>query len=155
MLPNETLPDESDENLHIVQGCNQYGETGEDWPDSRGYNQFGYQHGYNRGGYTPLMVAAIVGDYNEVKRLLELGANPNAVDRDWGSSKAVNFAGRKAKSSEVHRRIERLLIEFNPYPDEISDTFEEWMAKEEVERRAIKELVAKEDAEIEKIRSEY
>jgi len=96
-------------------------ELNEDVYDSHGYNQHGYKLGYNKDGYTPLMVAAIAGDYNEVKRLLESGADPNMVDADWQTTKAVNFAGRKAKNSEIHRRIEELLTEFNLCPDKISN----------------------------------
>ena len=72
---------------------------------------------YDKNGRTPLMNSAIAGDYDEVVRLLELGADPNIADRDWGTTKAVNYAGRKAKNSETHRKIEQLLVESNPHSD--------------------------------------
>ena len=72
---------------------------------------------YDENGRTPLMNAAIVGDYDEVKRLLELGADPDIADRDWGTTKAENYAGRKAKNSEIHRKIEELLVGSNPHLD--------------------------------------
>jgi hypothetical protein len=70
---------------------------------------------YDKNGYTPLMLAAKEGDYDEVKRLLELGADPNIMDEDFGTSSAQSFASRKAKRSEVHRKVEKLLIEANPH----------------------------------------
>jgi len=73
---------------------------------------------YDENGRTALMNAAIAGDYDEVKRLLELGADPDVADRDWGTTaKAENYAGRKAKNSEVHRKIEELLVESNPHSE--------------------------------------
>jgi len=72
---------------------------------------------YDENGRTPLMNAAIAGDYDEVKRLLELGADPNIADKDWGTTKAENYAGREAKNSEVHRKIEELLVESNPHSE--------------------------------------
>ena len=71
---------------------------------------------YDKNGHTPLMNAAITGDYDEVKRLLALGADPNIADRDWGTTKAENYAGRKAKNSEIHRKIQKLIIESKPHP---------------------------------------
>ena len=61
------------------------------------------------------MNAAIDGDYDEVKRLLDLGADPNISDENWGTTNAESFAGRKSKNSEFHKRIEKLLKEANPY----------------------------------------
>lgn len=72
---------------------------------------------YDENGRTPLMNAAIAGDYDEVKRLLELGANPDIADRDWGTTKAEDYAGREAKDSEVHRKIEELLVKSNPHSE--------------------------------------
>jgi len=72
---------------------------------------------YDENGRTALMNAAIAGDYDEVKRLLELGADPDIADRDWGTTKAENYAGRKAKNSKVHTKIEELLVESNPHSD--------------------------------------
>jgi len=69
---------------------------------------------YDNNGHTPLMKAAIQGDYDEVKRLLELGADPTIKDRDWNSSTAEKYAAKKSRSSEIHLEVEKLLIDFNP-----------------------------------------
>ncbi len=70
---------------------------------------------YDHNGRTQLMNAAIGGDYDRVKSLLDLGADPTISDENWGTTTAQNFAGRKSKNSEVHKRIEELLIKANPY----------------------------------------
>ena len=69
---------------------------------------------YNNNGHTPLMEAAMNGDYDEVKRLLELGADPNITDQKWGTAKAEDFAGRKSENSAAHRKTQELLVESNP-----------------------------------------
>jgi len=61
------------------------------------------------------MNAAIAGDYDEVKRLLDLGADPNIADRDWRTTRAEDYAGRKSKDSEIHKNIEELLVDSNPH----------------------------------------
>ena len=65
---------------------------------------------YDNEGLTKLMHASIDGDYDEVVKLLELGADPNITDNDFGSTKAVQFAGRRADSSNEHKKIYELLI---------------------------------------------
>jgi hypothetical protein len=72
---------------------------------------------YDDKGHTPLMTAAIQGDYDEVKRLLELGADPNLKDREWNSSTAEKYAAKKSRSSEIHLDVEKLLIDSNPLSD--------------------------------------
>lgn len=64
---------------------------------------------YNENGRTKLMEAAISGDTEELERLLELGADPFIKDRDFGSTTAKMYAGRKAKKSEIHALIEKRL----------------------------------------------
>jgi hypothetical protein len=77
---------------------------------------------YDANGHTPLMRATIDGDYDEVKRLLDLGADPNKCDAEWNATKAEDFAGRKSKDSRIHKRIEELLIESNPHSDKRRNT---------------------------------
>jgi hypothetical protein len=66
---------------------------------------------YDGNGRTQLMNAAMVGDCDQVKHLLELGADPNILDQNWGTSRAEHYARKKSTSSEVHRVISKLLIE--------------------------------------------
>lgn len=65
---------------------------------------------YDNSGRTRLMNAAIAGDLDEVRRLLDLGADPDKTDELWRTTKAVDFAGRLASNSEVHRQIHELLV---------------------------------------------
>jgi len=48
---------------------------------------------YDNNGRTPLMNAAITGDYDEVKRLIEYVANPNITDDNFSTSKAAAYSG--------------------------------------------------------------
>lgn len=64
---------------------------------------------YNENGRTPLMEAANLGDIEEVRRLLALGADPYLRDASFGTSTAKMFAGRKAHDGNVYYEIEQLL----------------------------------------------
>jgi hypothetical protein len=72
---------------------------------------------YDEKGHTPLMNATLNGDYQEVVRLLDLGADLNKKDRDWNASTAEKYAARKSKSSDAHLEIEKLLIDSNPHSE--------------------------------------
>jgi len=50
---------------------------------------------YDANGYTPLMRAVRSHDLKAVRDLLERGADPHVVDRDWGTSTALDFAKRE------------------------------------------------------------
>lgn len=64
---------------------------------------------YDAFGRTRLMNAAIEGNLDQVKRLLELGADPDIADENWSTSRAVDYARRLANNSAVHKRIVELL----------------------------------------------
>jgi len=64
---------------------------------------------YNEAGRTKLMEAVIIGDVDEVKFLLALGASSKIKDNNFGSSGAIDFAGRKRSESEPHAEIYKIL----------------------------------------------
>ena len=64
---------------------------------------------YDENGKTPLMNAAIIGNTEEVERLLKAGANPLLADRDFGTTTAEGYAARYARKSEEHQRIREIL----------------------------------------------
>jgi len=76
---------------------------------------------YDDEGLTQLMHAAIEGDYEETIKLLELGADPHITDNEFGTATAINFAGREADESIIHKKIYELLISQEPEEPDISD----------------------------------
>tara|TARA_R110001599_G_scaffold95594_3_gene247903 strand:- start:984 stop:1610 length:627 start_codon:yes stop_codon:yes gene_type:complete len=64
---------------------------------------------YDENGRTPLMNASIIGNIEEVERLLEAGANPLIADRDFGTTTAEGYAARYARKSKEHQRIRKTL----------------------------------------------
>lgn len=67
---------------------------------------------YNVGGYTSLMKAVEDMDVNTVASLLESGANPRILDRDFGTSTALDLAIRKqnkAETEETRHRFQKII----------------------------------------------
>lgn len=106
---------------------------------------------YDNDGLTQLMVAAKNGQYDEVKRLLDLGSDPDVTDNVFCTTKAENFAERKAKISKEHKEIFDLLVSSNPYsiqltkqaamqPLQISPLSKTTVQKNTVEHENISEL---------------
>ena len=72
---------------------------------------------YDANGYTPLMQAVKTRDVEAVINLVSRGANPHIVDRDWGTSTALDIAklelNRTSESDmkQSLRQIVSVLIE--------------------------------------------
>lgn len=64
---------------------------------------------YNSNGRTKLMEAADAGDLTEVRRLLELGADPSLLDEQWKTTTARMLALRKSSQGPDFVEIARLL----------------------------------------------
>lgn len=64
---------------------------------------------YNDRGYTKLIEAAIAGDFEEVKLLITLGADPSVKDRDSQAFNALSFASRERLESDLHSEIYKFL----------------------------------------------
>lgn len=68
-----------------------------------------YINSYNEHGRTKLMEAADAGDLAEVRRLLELGADPALLDERWRTTSARMLALRKSSRGQAFVEIARLL----------------------------------------------
>ena len=72
---------------------------------------------YDANGYTPLMKAVTTQDVEAVKSLVSRGANPHIVDRDWGTSTALDIAKRElnknntSETKQLLRQIVSVLVE--------------------------------------------
>lgn len=92
---------------------------------------------YDENGRTSLMNAAFNGDYDEVKRLLDLGADPSIADDNFGTTTAEDIALRLAKKSETHRKIYNLLVESNPKAKGTNISSREILIEPEVENSTL------------------
>ncbi len=66
---------------------------------------------YNEKGRTKLMEAADVGDLAMVRCLLSKGASPFMTDKNYGTTTAKMFAGRKAYDNNIFSKIEIILAD--------------------------------------------
>ena len=73
--------------------------------DKDGYDGDGYDRdGFDSDGHTPLMNAAIDGNHDEYKRLLELGADPQVYNGIFGRKTAADYAAER-EEKKTHKKL--------------------------------------------------
>jgi len=87
-----------------------------------------HPNSYDENGYTPLMMAVKIMNVDLVSELIQQGANPNIVDRNFGTSTALDIAGllqKRAKGASEKKSYQEIIDILVPVTDQADHVREE------------------------------